>query len=192
VRLKALAGFVLALLAAPALAEEAPWGLVPLMAQLHAVKQAQAHFIERKTAAMLTTPVESAGTLGYVAPDRLEKVTLTPAPDDTLLQGDMLTGVQANGDKFSVSLVDHPEVGALVEGVRSTMAGDLDTLGRYYSIDFGGNPSDWHLALTPLDRSVRDKVDAIRIEGAGNQLKTITVHEKDGDQSVMTVMPDVP
>jgi hypothetical protein len=170
----------------------APWGLVSLMAQLHEVKAARAHFTERKYAAMLTAPLETSGTLSYVAPDRLEKITLAPAPESIVLQDEVLTGTQANGDHFSVSLGDHPEVAALVEGVRSTMAGDLATLGRYYSIAFDGNPSDWHLALTPLDRSVRDKVDAIRIEGAGTQLKAIEVHERDGDRSEMIVTPDSP
>ncbi|GGF46792.1 hypothetical protein GCM10011611_61500 [Aliidongia dinghuensis] len=190
--MRALAGLALLLLAHGAWAEEAPWGLVRLMAQLQAVKQARAHFVERKTAAMLTAPVESTGTLSYVAPDRLEKITLTPAPESIVLAGDTLTGVQPNGDKFSISLGDHQEVAALVEGVRSTMAGDLRTLGRYYAIDLVGHPSEWHLTLTPLDRSVRDKVDAIRIDGAGAVLRTISVHEADGDQSEMTVMPDGP
>ncbi|HLZ64828.1 MAG TPA: LolA-related protein [Aliidongia sp.] len=171
---------------------EAPWGLVSLMAKLHAVPAAKAHFTERKYAAMLTAPLETSGTLSYVAPDRLEKITLAPAPESIELQHDLLTGTQANGDHFSVSLGDHPEIGALVEGIRSTMAGDLATLGRYYSIAFDGNPADWHLALTPLDRSVRDKVDAIRIAGAGTQLRAIEVHERDGDRSEMIVTPDGP
>ncbi len=169
-----------------------PWGLVSLMAQLREVKEARAHFTERKYAAMLTAPLETAGTLSYVAPDRLEKITLAPAPESIVLDHDVLTGIQADGDRFSVSLGDHPEIGALVEGVRSTMAGDLATLGRYYSIAFDGNPSDWHLALTPLDRSVRDKVDAIRIDGAGARLTAIEVHERDGDRSEMIVTPDAP
>lgn len=190
--MRALACLVLLLLAHTARAEETPWGLVRLMAQLQTVKQARAHFIERKTATMLTAPVESTGTLSYVAPDRLEKITLTPAPESIMLQGDMLAGVQPNGDKFSVSLSDHPEVAALVEGVRSTMAGDIETLGRYYAIDFSGHPSEWRLVLTPLDRSVREKVDAIRISGEGTELETVSVHETDGDQSEMTVTPDVP
>jgi hypothetical protein len=171
---------------------DAPWGLVSLMAKLHEVREARAHFTERKYAAMLTAPLETSGTLSYVAPDRLEKITLAPAPESIVLHDDLLTGTEADGKHFSLSLKDRPEIAALVEGVRSTMAGDLATLDRYYSIAFEGNPADWHLALTPLDRSVRDKVDAIRIDGAGTQLTAIEVHEKDGDRSEMVVTPDGP
>lgn len=173
-------------------AADAPWGLAALMAQLHEVKQASAHFTERKYASMLTQPIESSGTLSYQAPGSLEKVTLAPKPENIVLRGDQLTGTEANGDRFDVRLSDHPDIGALVEGVRSTMAGDLATLGRYYSIALEGTRDDWHLALTPLDRSVRAKVDAIRIDGTGAQLRRILVHEQDGDRSEMIVTPDQP
>jgi len=171
-------------------AADAPWGLAPLMAQLHAVTEARAHFTERKYAAMLTQPIESTGTLSYRAPGSLEKRTLTPQPESITLTDDQVSGTQANGDRFDLRLSDHPDIGALVEGVRATMAGDLATLGRYYSIALEGSADDWHLALTPLDRAVRAKVDAIRIDGAGTQLRRIQVHEPDGDRSDMIVTPD--
>src|SRR5579859_7863780 len=101
--------------------EQAPsaWTLDSLMAGLQQVKSASAHFVERKEMAMLTRALESTGTLSYVAPDRLEKITLTPAPETITLQGETLTGVQADGQHYTVSLNDRPEVATLVEGVRS-------------------------------------------------------------------------
>ncbi len=173
-------------------AADAPWGLAALMSQLHAVQHASAHFTERKYAAILNQPIESTGTLSYTAPGSLEKRTLTPKPETIMLHDDQLSGTQANGEPFQVSLSDHPDIGTLVEGVRSTMAGDQATLGRYYSIALEGDQSDWHLSLTPLDRAVRDKVDGIRIDGAGTQLRRIQVHEHDGDRSDMIVTPDQP
>lgn len=182
---------VLALsLAGPAAAAEAPWNLAALMAELQSVKTAQAHFTERKTSALLTQPIEAAGTLRYTAPGALEKHTVTPQPEDIVLNDDRLTGTAPDGKPFSVSVADHPEIGALVEGLRSTLAGDQKTLTRYYAITLEGTREDWHLALTPLDRAVRDKVDAIRIDGAGATLRRITVQEHDGDRSDMVITPD--
>jgi outer membrane lipoprotein-sorting protein len=190
--MKRLALVLLLGVSGAASATDAPWGLGPLMAQLHAVKQTSAHFTERKTAAMLTQPIESTGTLSYTAPGSLKKTTLTPKPESIALDDDQLTGIQANGDRFDVRLSDHPEIGALVEGMRATLAGDPVTLGRYYSIALEGTRDDWHLTLTPLDRAVRAKVDAIRIDGAEAQLRRIQVHEPDGDRSDMIVTPDQP
>jgi len=182
----------LLLMSGTASAADAPWSLATLMGQLRAVQHASAHFTERKYAAILTQPIESTGTLSYTAPGSLEKRTLTPKPESIALKNDQLSGTQADGSAFDVRLSDHPDIGALVEGVRSTMAGDQATLGRYYSIALEGDRDDWHLSLTPLDRAVRDKVDAIRIDGAGTQLRRIQVHEHDGDRSEMIVTPDQP
>lgn len=174
--------------------EQAPsaWTLDSLMAGLQQVKSASAHFVERKEMAMLTRALESTGTLSYVAPDRLEKITLTPAPETVTLNGETLSGVRANGEHYTVSLSERPEVATLVEGVRSTLAGDLPTLRRYYTVDFKGNHDDWELDLTPKNERVRDKVEAIRIKGAELVLKTIDIDERDGDRSRMTIIPDRP
>jgi len=168
------------------------WTVESLMAGLHQVKSASAHFVERKEIAMLTRVLESTGTLSYVAPDHLQKITLTPAPETFTLDGEMLSGVQANGDHYTVSLSDRPEVASLVEAVRSTLAGDLATLRRYYWIDCKGNRDDWELDLTPKNSRVRDKLDGIRIKGAELALKTIDIDERDGDHSRMTIIADRP
>ncbi len=168
------------------------WTLDGLMAGLRQVKSASAHFVERKEMAMLTRALESRGTLSYVAPDRLEKITLTPAPETITLNGETLTGVQADGQPYTVSLSDRPEVATLVEGVRSTLAGDFPTLHRYYTVEFKGSAEDWELDLTPRNERVRDKVEVIRIKGAEFGLKTIDIDERDGDHSRMTIIPDRP
>jgi len=194
-----LAGMVTgaALAAGTVLAADAPappggWSLEALMAGLRQVRTASAHFVELKTVHMLNRPIQATGTLKYVAPDRLEKVTLTPAPETIQLDGGTLSGTQANGDDFSVEIGGHSEIGALVEGIRSTLAGDLPTLQRYYAIAFTGGREHWQIDLVPKDHWVREKVDRIRILGAGTVISNIVVDEKDGDRSEMTVTPDTP
>ncbi|HEY5929847.1 MAG TPA: outer membrane lipoprotein carrier protein LolA, partial [Burkholderiales bacterium] len=61
---------------APAMAAEAQWGVAQLMHELGQVKRSQARFSERKYLKVLKQPLQSSGTLTYVAPDRLEKRTL--------------------------------------------------------------------------------------------------------------------
>src|SRR5580658_9318594 len=48
-------------------------------------------FIEQQFLAILDRPVESSGELRYDAPDRLEKRTLKPHPENLLLAGGVLT-----------------------------------------------------------------------------------------------------
>lgn len=171
---------------------EADWGLEPLMARLHQIKSASAQFVEHTYVGLLTRRLEASGTLSYVAPSTLEKITTKPVHESVVLQGETLTGTQSDGDRYSISLDDHPDVAALVECIRSTLAGDLPTLRRYYAIEFTGSRADWQIQLTPKDESVRDKVDRIRISGKDETLKKIEVHEEDGDHSEMTITPDKP
>jgi hypothetical protein len=168
------------------------WSLDMLMANLHQIRSASAHFVELKTVHMLTRPIRAEGTLSYVAPDRLEKITTAPAPETIRLDGDTLTGTRSNGEDYSVDIAGHSEIAAMVEGIRSTLAGDLPTLQRYYTITFSGGPDRWQMDLAPKDRRVHEKVDRIRISGAGTIIDMIAVAEKDGDHSEMTITPDTP
>lgn len=168
------------------------WSLESMMGGLHQVKSASARFVERKDMAMLTQPLESRGTLRYTAPDHLEKITVTPKAESVILDGKTLKGTQANGEDYSVTLSDHAEAATLVEGIRSTLAGDLATLRRYYGIELKGSHDDWELDLTPKNQRVRDKVDSIRIKGVELVLKTIDIDERDGDHTHMIITPDGP
>ena len=182
---------------------DAGWTLATLMAGLQQIKSASAHFTEHKYVHMLPRPLESSGTLTYVAPNRLEKITLAPARESILLQDDELSGTRSDGRRYSVSLSDHPDIATLVEGVRSTLAGDLPTLERrfeirltgdldHYDVASDGTRAGWQLMLMPRDKDVRAKVDLIRIIGTGTALQEIDVVEADGDHSEMSVVPAAP
>ncbi|HTH98801.1 MAG TPA: LolA-related protein [Stellaceae bacterium] len=166
--------------------------LETLMAEMKAVRSSSAHFVEKKYDSLLSKPVETSGTLKYVAPGWLERIAAPPRRDYMVVDHDTLSGIQPNGRPFFVTLSDHAEVAALVEGIRSTLAGDLATLRRYYRTAFSGDRNAWQLILTPLSEKVRDKVDLIRISGAGASVKEIDTHEADGDHSDMVVTPDGP
>lgn len=188
-------GLSLALAFGAAWAADAPadgWSLDRLMAAMREVRAESAHFVELKHVHLLTRPIRATGTLTYAAPDKLEKITATPAPETIRLDGGKLSGVRADGEEFSVDIDSHEEIAALVEGIRSTLAGDLATLQRHYEIAFGADGDHWRIDLVPKARRVREKVDTIRIQGSGTAIGAITVSEKDGDRSEMTITPDTP
>ena len=174
-------------------ADETGSELDRVMAGLRAVKSSAAHFTERKEVAMLTRPVESAGSLRYTAPDRLEMITREPAPETMLVSGGTLSGTRGDGDRYHVALDEHPEIATLVEAVRSTLSGNLPVLRRYYEVGFAGTEAGgWQLDLHPLGDAVRDRIVEIRIAGIAARLNTVDVLEADGDRSAMTITPDGP
>jgi outer membrane lipoprotein-sorting protein len=167
--------------------------LQQIMANLQAVKTSRDRFVERKYLKMLTQPIESSGMLLYVAPNHLERNTLQPKPERIVVDGDTVSMVGGpDGQNRSIALSDFPQVGAIVEGIRATLAGDLLRLTHFYDVALQGNPRAWQLLLTPVDGKLRAMVQSIRISGHGDRLNAVETIEADGDRSVMTITPDSP
>ncbi len=186
---------VSALLIALALSHAAPaqsevrWGLPELMQELRAVKSAHGRFVERKYLAALSAPLELSGTLAYTAPGRLEKRTLQPRAERLLLEGNTLT-LEDQKRRRSYALEQNPPIWAFVESIRSTLAGDLETLNRFYDVRLEGERSAWRLTLRPSEPSMQSMVSEIRIGGRGAWLEAIEVLDAGGDRSVMTITRD--
>ena len=178
-------------------ADQAPqvqpsWTLEQLMLGLSKIKNATTNFIEDQYIGILTKPLHSSGVLVYVAPSRLEKDSLVPTRQSVIIDGDKLTVRQANGQTRTVTLQDHPEIGAFVESLRSTLSGDLGILSRFYDVGFTGSADHWQLTLEPSDQKVRKLVKTIRIEGSNFSLSSVEILHADGDRSVMTMTKSSP
>jgi hypothetical protein len=169
-------------------AEDAAWNLEKLMRELAAVQESRARFVENRYLSLLKSPLQTEGTLHYVAPDRLEKLTLTPKPERMLIEAGRLTLENiARSTRRSIALPDYPVLWGFVESIRGTLSGDLAALQRFYQVDFGGSRPDWHLALIPRDDKMKAAVDLIRIDGREHRIRSIEVRESKGDRSVMTI-----
>jgi len=170
-------------------AQAAPFGLDQLMAELRQVKSATGRFVERKELHMLDKPVEASGTLIYLAPDQMQKITISPSWERLAVRQSTLT-IEQEGKTRSFSLADRPEIGAFVESIRSTLAGDLATLERFYTVTLTGDAKDWHLSLVPKERKLQELVKDIRISGSGRSIHTVETEEADSDRSVMRVVEE--
>lgn len=162
--------------------------LQQLMHDLAQVKSARGTYVERKHLAMLNMPLESSGTLVYVAPGRLEKHMLAPRRETLILDGDTLVlDRKGKGDRRTVALQAHPVVWAFAESIRSTLTGDLATLQRFYEVKLEGNASAWRLQLWPKDSRMRQAASEISLGGSGTWVHRIEILEAGGDHSVMII-----
>lgn len=166
------------------------WGLPQLMAGMQQVHAATARFVETKQVRLLNQALQSSGRLIYVAPDRLQKQTLAPVPSQLTINRDRLSIVEPDGATHDLAISDYPEIAALVEGVRATLAGDLAALSRYYTPTLTGSPVAWNLLLEPRAQRLHDLVSAIHIHGEGNRIGSIETVEADGDSTVMNIAAD--
>jgi len=161
------------------------------MRELSEVKSARGKFVERKYLAMLSAPLESSGTLVYVAPGRLEKHTLAPRNESLILDGEtLLIENKDKGRRRTFALQEHPVIWAFVESIRSTLTGDLATLERLYEVSLEGDARAWRLHLKPRQPRMRQAASEITLGGAGAWVHTIEIVEAGGDRSVTMITRD--
>ena len=180
-----LAGAMLAL-ATPSGA--ATFGVDQLMSTLAQRKSGRVLFTETKYMAIVDKPVQSTGELLFTAPDHLEKRTLSPKAENMVLDGDMLT-VERDGKRYTMPLQNYPELAAFIESIRGTLAGNRQTLERYYKLGLEGRASRWTLTLTPADSRMAAVVSQVRIDGSQDALDRVEIRQADGDRSVMKIRP---
>jgi outer membrane lipoprotein-sorting protein len=192
-RARVLAAITLALvvLAAPHVALTADWNLSRLMQGLAQQKGGRVNFTEKKYIALLDRPVESSGELIYVPPSRLERRTLTPSVESVVLDRDVMV-VERGKQRYTLQLQQYPEMTAIVDSIRKTLAGDLVALERQYRVDLQGTPERWVLTLLPSDARIAGIVQRIEISGVRDELRQIEMRLADGDRSVMSLQRAAP
>ena len=161
--------------------------LMQLLAQR---RHGHVSFTEVQQLAVLDGPLHSSGELLYDAPDRLEKRTLQPKPEDLVLSGSTLI-VQRGSHHRALSLRDYPQAVPLVESIRATLAGDRKALEQYFALEFSGSLESWTLELTPRDATLKRSVERIRIAGQRDAVHTVEIRQRDGDSSLLTIGPEL-
>lgn len=176
------------LAATPAHAQEGELALA--MRALASVRERRDRFTESRAIPELDVPLANEGTLAWTAPDRLEKHTTWPIDERLTVAGGRLLYERRDRDiRREFSLADQPEMQALVEAIRGTLAGDLPALRRHYEVAFqGSHGGAWQLVLEPRAQRVRIAVRRIVITGEGARLTGVDT-EASGGTDRMRISP---
>lgn len=177
---------LLLLASLPALAA---WDVPQLMAELARNQGGRAQFTEKKYIALLDKPVVSSGEMRYVAPDYLEKRTLSPRLEVMVLDKDQIS-LERGKQKFTLRLREQPEVLAFVASIRGTLSGDRAALEQNYALHLSGNRDNWTLNLSPSNPRIAELVTRITLSGSRQQVRRVEYLQADGDRSVMTIEPE--
>jgi hypothetical protein len=162
-----------------------------LMASLRTIRHVETRYAERRTLHALRTPIETHGTLLFDAPDLLEKATDPAAggvAERLTIKGNQLTIDRGRGAAPVVLILnEHPEIGVLVESIRSTLSGDGSALRRIFNVTLVGSADHWQLVLQPRDFAQREMLAWMRITGSLDRLTAIDTQNGDGDHSEMVI-----
>jgi Outer membrane lipoprotein carrier protein LolA-like len=159
-----------------------------LMQMLAGVRSASASFVETRYSPLLKSPLVSRGSLMYRRPDQLEKLVVSPQKERIALRGDRLTIDSAAAGRREIEVgAAAAGIGALIEAVRATRAGDLAGLERNFFVEVSGMHDDWQLRLKPRTGDIARYIGAVSVWGSGARLQRIEVWEASGDRTVTQI-----
>lgn len=160
------------------------------MRAMRAAPERRDAFTEERAIPELDLPLPSSGVLRWQAPDRLEKHTTSPIDERLQVEGDrMVYERRDRGIRREFGLDEQPELRALVEAIRATLAGDLAALSRHYDVGFdGAAEGEWRMTLTPRTARVRAAVQRILLSGHGAQILAVDT-EGGGGVTRMRIEP---
>lgn len=162
--------------------------LEALMRRLATRKTSTAAFREVKELSELTVALKSRGILYYKAPDLLRKTVTSPRRETYQVEGNLLTVFKSGERKGQFQLDEYPRLQAFVESIRATLAGDVDSLKRFYRVSIRGGKGLWLLSLIPRQSSLAEVISRIDIQGRGIDLEVIVIEEPGGNKSTMTIL----
>lgn len=164
------------------------WNVEQLIESLAKNRQTEVRFEETAFSNLLTQPLKTQGILRFTPPAGLEKHITAPHDERYLVEGDtVLFESKTKGTNRTISLHDYPALRAFIEAFRSTLANDVITLKRFYSVTLQGEPRRWVLILRPVDKAVQELVESIRFSGEREYVSIIEIKAPDGDRSVMVI-----
>jgi len=156
--------------------------LEALMAGMAETTGVEARFLERKEIALLSEPIETRGTLVFLPPDRLVRITTEPSRSRLVIAGDRFSFRDAAGGE-AVDLSANPLAREFVDNFIVLFNGDLARLRERYEPELRSDGASWTLVLRPRHRPLSDLIERITLEGAGRRLRGMEMLERDGDRT---------
>ena len=141
-----------------------------------------AEFREVKVLALLDAPLETRGTLYFVPPDRLARVTKTPAVTRLVLEGNHMRFEDEAGTN-ELDLSENPVARQFAENLVVLWRGDRKALEALYRLDFRADGPHWQLGLTPTGSPLDRFIASIRLSGDGATMHEMELLETDGDRT---------
>jgi len=140
-------------------------------------------FTETRESPWLAVPAETRGTMHWM-PGVLEKRVEAPRKETWRMLPDRVEYVSP-GDTGSKQILfsQSPAVAVLAETLRRLVAGDLLALQRDFRLDLRGDRHSWSAHLTPTSGEAARYLDHLELEGAGAELRVITVIERQGERT---------
>jgi hypothetical protein len=173
---------------APARAERGD--LEGLFALFAAQGERRKAFVERRHSVLFRNPPEARGSLYFKPPALLERDVVSPRRENVTIDAETAT-LRTVGDDGKVterkaSLTTIPQLANLVVTIRATLAGDLATLRKAYSVAMTQPLPHWRIEMMPIaaiDEKSGGGITQITMAGDRGEVERIEFAESSGDRT---------
>lgn len=146
----------------------------------------EASFAEEKHIGLLARPIRSSGRLYYTTPPRLARHTESPRRSSVVISPGRIL-VREDGRSEVLELGARPDAQAFVESLLWLFSGNYERLSQAFSIEFESEVDGWRLRMEPRSEQIGALISELIVAGSGYRVRTVTVRESSGDESVMTI-----
>lgn len=148
----------------------------------------KAPFFASKTSGLLSTPIESRGTLSFDPQGRIEKHTLTPIDERVTITDKAVRIEQAGKPADEILVADNPALATYAQGLRAVLAGDPAPLREHFDVKVDGDVGKWTIALEPKSLKMQAGVRRIVIAGSNGLIQRIETTDGAGDVETLSVL----
>lgn len=153
-----------------------------LLGHMATTRGVVAEFREVKLLSLLDAPLETRGTLYFVPPDRLARVTTSPTATRLVLRGDQMRFEDEAGAN-DIDLSANPVARQFADNLVVLWRGDRAELEKLYRLEFSAVGPAWKLALAPKGSPLDRFITSIRLSGDGQKISEMELLETDGDRT---------
>lgn len=158
-----------------------------LVAGLQRELPARTAYTEVRFSRMYNRAVIARGELEYLGPGKLGKRVDTPYEEVTTIADGQVTVQRGTRKPRQISLQRVPELEGFLRGFSALLGGDAEALQRDFELSSNGSPEQWQLHLAPSDKRLRKRIDAIVVDGSGDNANCFSILDADDDVSILMV-----
>ncbi len=171
----------------PCLVSAAEIDPLALVSGLKRELPARTAYVEVRFSHMYNRALVARGELEYLGPGKLGKRVDKPYEETTTIADGQVTVQRGKRKPRQISLDRVPELEGFLRGFSALLGGDAIALKRDFELSSSGDTTQWQLRLSPRDKRLKKRIDALQVDGAGDKARCFSIIDADDDVSILMV-----
>jgi hypothetical protein len=167
--------------------------LAQLAARSQEIQSLDGHFEQHKTIVVLPVPLASNGRFSFEQGKEVIWETLVPVHSRLTLTPGGISFADAKGEQKTSAQgqAQAQQAGAEIVAkiFMGVIAGELDSLQDYFTLNATGTAADWHIQLVPRSANLSAYIASIELRG-GEYTEHLDIAEANGDKTHIVFTTD--